>query len=307
MQILPWLVPDDPSSFAALKKALPSLERVSPCYFSLSADFELKTALDPNREALKSLGLKLYPLVVNERFKPEVARVLLETAEARKKTADILMNKVMEENYPGLNVDFEGPFGQWRSEYTEFIALLAEMLHKEGKEISVDVVSQTKDPTPEHSWAYPFEYQKLGSVVDYLVLMGYDYSSTFSPPGPVAPNDWLRAVKAYTISQVPREKVILGLPFYGRHWTVEPDGSYSEGRGIKYKQAMELASEWRVNPVKHESGCLYIEYKYPDNSCEQIFFEDKTTLLEKIKIADGLAGIAFWRLGQEDESIWDYL
>ncbi|HHY19970.1 MAG TPA: hypothetical protein GX522_08735, partial [Firmicutes bacterium] len=307
MLILPWLVPGDPNSFQALKKALPALECVSPCYFSLNAEFELKTAEDPNYDELMSLGLKVYPLVVNEGFKPEVAAELLKTKEAREKTAEILVAKVIKEDYHGLNVDFEGPFGEYREEYSEFIALLADMLHKEGKEISVDVISQTKEPTPSHSWGYPFEYEKLGAVVDYLILMGYDYSSVFSPPGPVAPNQWLKEVKEYTLQKVPADKVILGLPFYGRHWNTAPDGTHSQGRGVTYKQAMSMADEWQTEPKVHESGCLHIDVKQPDGSRDQIFFEDKTTLLEKIKIAQGLAGIAFWRLGQEDDGLWDYL
>jgi len=179
-------------------------------------------------------------------------------------------------------------------------------LHENDKEISVDVIAQTIEPSPEHSWGYPFQYQELGKVVDYLIIMGYDYASVFSPPGPVAPNEWLTAVKKYALSLVPPQKIILGLPFYGRHWTTAPDGKHSQGRGVTYNQAMALAKDWSKKPNFHESGCLHIDVKQPDGSRDQIFFEDKNTFLEKIKIAQGMAGIAFWRLGQEDERIWEY-
>lgn len=307
MLIHPWLVPEDPTSFLALKKAQPSLERVSPCYLSINEMFELKQAADPNKKELLSSGLKLFPLVKNEGFKPEVAANLLATEKARRKTAQILTDIVLAEGYLGLNVDFEGPFGEYRQEYTELITILAELLHENNREISVDVVAQTTKPSPENSWGYPFQYQELGKVVDYLIIMGYDYASLFSPPGPVAPNEWLMAVKQYALSQVPSQKIILGLPFYGRHWTTAPNGKHSNGRGVTYKQAMELSQEWSKKPTLHESGCLHLDIKQPDGSRDQIFFEDNNTLLGKIKIAKGLAGVAFWRLGQEDESIWDYL
>lgn len=307
MLILPWLVPWDQSSFEAFKKAQPKINRISPTYFSLSADFQLNETKDPNKDWLIESGVEIFPLVVNEGFKADVAKVLLETKEARNKTATILVRKVVEDNYPGINVDFEGPFGDYRNEYSEFIELLAEMLHKEGKEISVDVISQTKEPTPEHTWGYPFDYARLGAVVDYLVLMGYDYSSVYSPPGPVAPNDWLNSVKNFTISCVPKEKVILGLPFYGRHWSTDVNGTHSTGKGVTYQQAIDLANNWQVAPILHESGALYLEYQESNGVREQVFFEDAYTLLEKIKIANDLAGIAFWRLGQEDPRIWSYL
>ena len=307
MLIHPWLVPEDPTSFLALKKALSSLERVSPCYLSINEKFELKQVVDPNKKELLGLRLKLYPLVINEGFKPEVIASLLATAKARRKTAQILTDKVLTEDYLGLNVDFEGPFGEYRQEYTEFITILAELLHENNREISVDVIAQTTKPSPENSWGYPFQYRELGKVVDYLIIMGYDYASLFSPPGPVAPNEWLVAVKQYALSQVASPKIILGLPFYGRHWTTAPDGKHSIGRGVTYNQAMEISQEWSKKPTLHESGCLHLDIKQPDGSRDQIFFEDKNTLLEKIKIAEGLAGIAFWRLGQEDERIWDYL
>ncbi|HPT61978.1 MAG: glycosyl hydrolase family 18 protein [Bacillota bacterium] len=307
MLILPWMVPGIQNSFDALVAARKRLERVSPTMFTIDGDFTIQEAHDPNLEKVREMGLKVFPLVANKGFDAEVAGRLLKTEESRRKTAEILTEKVLEGGYPGLNVDFEGTFGDFRNEYSWFISVLSEMLHAHGKELSVDVVALAQDPTPNYSWGYPFDYRKLGPEVDYLVLMGYDYSHTNSPPGPVSPLFWLEQVVRYATSIVPREKVVLGLPFYGRHWTTNSRGEHSAGRGVTYEQAMAFADKWQVEPVLHEHGCMYLRKEHEDGSVEEIYFENKDTLLKKINLAEGLAGVAFWRLGQEDPRIWEYL
>lgn len=307
MLILPWMVPNNQSSFGSLEIARKCLDRVSPTILTLDGDFSLIETKDPNVDKMLEMGFKVFPLVANKGFDAEIAARLLKTHASRKKTAEILTAKVLKDNYPGLNVDFEGPFGDYRNEFSEFICLLAEMLHENDREISVDVIALDQDPTPQHTWGYPFDYRALGPVIDYLVLMGYDYSHTNSPPGPVSPNFWLEDVKKYATSIVPSQKIVLGLPLYGRHWVTDPFGVHSIGRGVTYDESMEFAYKWQESPVLHESGCMYIKVEFADGSIEQIYFENKDTLLKKIRIAEGLAGIAFWRLGQEDRSIWDCL
>ena len=87
--------------------------------------------------------------------------------------------------------------------------------------LSIDVYAGASDN--KQLWDIP----ALAPVVDYIVVMAYDFHRRSSPQaGPVAPlfggselwdsdiNEHLRKFLEY----VPREKILLGVPFYGYEW-----------------------------------------------------------------------------------------
>jgi spore germination protein len=53
------------------------------------------------------------------------------------------------------------------------------------------------------------DFRAIGVAVDEVRVMTYDYSWDTSPPGPIAPADWVREVIAWTVTEIPRHKVVL--------------------------------------------------------------------------------------------------
>jgi spore germination protein YaaH len=74
--------------------------------------------------------------------------------------------------------------------------------------------------------------------------MAYEYRGPFSGPGSVAPFDWVRRVTAFAASQIPANKLLLGLAFYGYDWNTTSGGSFSVG----YPRATQIASYYHVAP-----------------------------------------------------------
>src|SRR5207237_1862561 len=89
-------------------------------------------------------------------------------------------------------------------------------------------------------WAGAYDYAALGAAADLITIMAYEYRGPFSGPGSVAPYGWVQRVAAFTASQIPPEKVLLGLAFYGYDWNTTSGGTRAPG----YSQAMALAQRY---------------------------------------------------------------
>lgn len=348
---LAWLVPDDPASVEAFHRhAAPALTHVSPTWLSLDAEAALHVTSGPEADRVmvvaREHGVAVVPLVVNERFRPEVAGAILEDPARRRRAVDALASFAERPGIAGINLDLEGPFGRWRSHYSEFVQLLAERLHGAGKTVSVDVVCQTQPPHDWQevsqpsaqqtaawvaSWAEPYDYPALGAAVDQFILMGYDFHSRLSEPGPVGPIWWLREVLAYTLQVVPREKVLLGLPFYGRRWdSVEPmdaaawrprepatyarpraasEAGFEPAIGLSWEGAVREKAEAVRTGLFPEEGSPWAVVPREGGRISVVHYDDAASLAGKLQLVReyALGGCAFWRLGQEDPQVWPHV
>ena len=121
---------------------------------------------------------------------------------------------------------------------------------------------------------------------------------------------------------VPAEQVILGMPFFTRVWAETPkdsDGDDAESASENYvpyelsSEAVGMLSAQRLMEVNgaektwlHDMGQFYTEY-VNNNITYKIWFEDVRSIEEKLKVMDSheFAGASFWKLGLEDQTVWD--
>ncbi len=161
----------------------------------------------------------------------------------------------------------------------------------------------------------------ISPIADFIVLMAYDYHYFHSPiSGPVAPlggaglvweYDVEKAVKI-ALSSIPADKLILGIPLYGYEWETLTNKPLS----AVIPQSAKVASLKRISQMLPscqdcQSGTEeFSQQPYliiPENNYfRQIFYEDKTSIAKKKQLIKKyqLAGLAFWALGYEDETIF---
>ena len=77
--------------------------------------------------------------------------------------------------------------------------------------------------------------QIISKIADRVLVMAYDQHWSTSKPGPVASLTWCREVAAYASKNIPKSKLIMGLPLYGREW-----GDQGYSRSIRWNQVNEL-------------------------------------------------------------------
>ncbi|CUS99913.1 glycosyl hydrolase family 18 protein [Candidatus Chrysopegis kryptomonas] len=300
--VIAWVVKSDSTSFLSLQKNSSLVSIVSPTWLRIDSVGNVIADIDSGllNFALQN-DLPVMPLVVNHGFRVDVAEALLSDPRTRERVADSILKFVLDGNYIGINLDFEGPFIGVRDGYTKFVELVCAKLHNYGKIVSVDVVSKTQEKFT--GWAGVYDYAELGEVVDYFIIMAYDYSGRLDPPGPVAPKWWVEETIKFAISQgIKPRKIILGIPFYGRWWV-----GNSQGRGIYYPELQKVIAKYNLKKKwDGKAKSPYFKFKDENGVENVIYFEDERSLSEKLKLVEkyGLAGIAIWRLDGEPDEFW---
>lgn len=300
--VLGWLIGSEPAGLASLKKHASQITHLSPTWYTMASDLSISGAADPLVvNFARQHGIALHPLIQNAGTDPNVARQILRSSTQRAAAAKHIANLVLQHNFGGINMDFEGTFGSSRDQYTDFIGRLVKLLRPHGKWVTVDVVPQLHPPAAG-SWAAPYDYQALGAVCDAVVLMAYEYSN--QTPGSIAPLWWVKQVMAYARARIAPNKLIVGLPFYGRHWTA------AAGRISNTSVTQEEAADlhlWSGAPIQRPASDATPRFSWQSGSVTHtVHYEDKQSVAAMLAAVGGdMAGVAFWRLGKEQSDQWN--
>lgn len=305
--VLAWLENSDPASLASLQQHASLITHLSPTWFSMRADLSIVGNADPLVVQFAARhGLPLHPLIHNDGYDAGVAQGILATPQQRAMAAQRIADLVLQHNFAGINMDFEGTFGADREQYADLIERLVARLRPAGKWVTVDVVPHVKPSAahPINAWAAPYDYARLGAACDAVVLMAYDYS--VQQPGSISPLWWVRQVIAYARTVIPPQKLVVGYPSYGRQW-IKNHGTTSMS-GLSQTEAQQLLT-WTSVPVSRPARDATPRFSWQSSDGTHIVhFDDRTSLAAKLQAVDaGLGGVAFWRLGLEEPYHWDVL
>jgi len=286
---------------------------LAPQSFSVEADGVVRGAVSaPLAELAARKKLPVMPLVVNSGFDRKIAATILRSPKLQERTASYLAYLAARENFVGWQIDFERVDVADKARYSAFIRRVAAKLHRDGRILSVAVTPRFSDNFPDNrpvgfrtgEWGAPFDYHALAKSADFLVLMTYDQHTSATPPGPVAGYDWVRAALDYAAPRVPHQKLVLGLPLYGREWVQTPMGLIS--RSMNSETLGPLLSLPEIQAQWHERWrAPWIEFQQ-DPDTHTVWFDDLRSYQEKLALVMeyGLRGVAAWRLGFERPDFW---
>ncbi|HUP28033.1 MAG TPA: glycosyl hydrolase family 18 protein [Chloroflexia bacterium] len=206
----------NPNSWDSLQANAKNLNYVSPWFFYVNKEGQVTG----NNEArvttlLKQAGVKNLPMVQNSAQYNDFTPALSDPGK-QASLVDQLERLVEANGYDGITIDFEGVNATDRPALTAFMGALYARFHPKGKLVAMAVAAKTTDSGT--GWSAPYDYDALASVLDYMLVMAYDYHWSTSEPGAVAPINSLRRTAAYTVEHVPAKKVIWGVGVYGYDW-----------------------------------------------------------------------------------------
>ncbi len=222
---------------------------------------------------------------------------MLASASARANVQNQILQRIKDCGADGIVIDFEQLTSASTANLTQFMKELYTKLHAQNLLVVQAVMSRTATQT----WSTVFDYSQLYKYVDYLNIMTYDYST--SAPGPIAPVSWIKNVLDFAKQQgVDMEKVLMGIPYYGRDWTSTGSNSYSkQSRGLYsingIDGAMDRLSQYKASLKRDASQIPY--YTYTDsNGAHTVYFDDLTSWSAKLALIDNydLGGIGAWSL-----------
>ncbi|MGQ9514109.1 MAG: glycosyl hydrolase family 18 protein [Thermoproteota archaeon] len=249
----------------------------------------------------KENDVSIVPLVANAGFEKDLMHRILSDRSTRERTISSIVRFVLDENYSGINIDWENIPEEDREALNSYMKELSERLHDCGKIVTIDVSGKTSDETT--GWSGAWDYEALGEVCDYVCIMVYDFHWSGSNAGPVGPKWWLEEVIQYALSTIPREKIVIGIPLYGYDWVG------NKGEYVSFNQALRIAKEKGAKITFRESDGEYT-YSYDVlSNRHEVWFQGAKSAEVKIKsvLASGIDRIAVWSIGQEDPRTWEVI
>ena len=292
-------------SYPSLAASFQQMTGVTPWAFSLDSQGNVINQMEPTALA-NALGfagqrhLKTLALISNydkrtESFSGALAHDLLRSSTNRRQAVENIYKTAVNWGISGINLDFEHVYPSDREYYSQFLRELGARLRPAGIMLTVAIPAKTHDD-PSSSWSGAFDYQAIGQAVDRVMLMAYDQHYAGGVPGPIASIGWVERVLQFAVSEIPREKLILGIAGYGYNWQA-PGKAVS----VTYQRAIELATQGSGINWDSTHKAPYAIYKG-----QEMWFENAASISHKLDLVNkyNIKGIALWRLGQEDPQMW---
>jgi peptidoglycan-N-acetylglucosamine deacetylase len=247
-----------------------------------------------------STPLSVMPVIDNydddgDRWRGRVADTLLSSPAARLRFVNNLSAYVETSHLAGLVLDFEELSDNQKRDYVALINELAERLHASHKRLLVTISPDDEDIVDVKTLA--------GTEADHLILTDFDEHT--DNPGPLAGQGWFEAVLDSKFANVDGSRIIVGIGSYAEDWV----GS-RPGNDMSVTEAWSRLHDSRAT-LDFDDRSLNPTFAYTtteDGALHQVWFLDGVTAYnqEAAALAMNPYGIALWRLGSEDPTVWSF-
>lgn len=294
---------------------------LTPGYVGLQSDELLDIA-----QELEARGGRLE--LVFTQFNGGDITTFLNSPKAQDNFISVLDTIILAYPISGVNIDIE-PSGipitpELRANFVSFMTKLRTHLDSKYDRVPLTIDVYASASSNEQIWDIP----ALANVVDYVIVMAYDYHRRSSvQAGPVAPifggeKSWDGDISQHLrkfISLMPSEKILLGMPFYGYEWQTTDASAQSP----TYPDTGATATVARVAAILAQKDELQVTENWNDQALAPflsyveegntyiIYYENPRSISYKLDLVNqlDLGGVAIWALGYEGEDrvLWDVI
>ena len=278
------------------------LTYLSPFAYRIRADGTLYSIEDT--EIIKaSYSKKVVPMMSITNFTStelgaNVAHIILSSPLIIEKLITNIIKTLKEKNYKGVNIDFENVLPSDRELYNNFLKLLVERLHRQGFFASSALAPKTSGEQ-KGSLYEAHDYEAHGEIMDFVILMTYEWGYRLGPPQAISPLNEIISVLNYAITVIPREKIYFGFQLYARDWLL-PHVKGQQAETFSMQEAIKKAVKYnaRINYDVISQSPFY-NYKDEKGIMHQVWFEDARSAQAKFDTVKSykLSGISYWALG----------
>lgn len=237
-----------------------------------------------------------------------LAHTVLSSPQIQERLLSNILAVMKEKGYKGLNIDFENVLPADRELYNQFLQRAVNRLHPEGYTVSSALAPKTSE-TQRGTLYEAHDYEAHGRILDFVILMTYEWGYRLGPPQSISPLNEIRAVLDYAVSVIPREKIFFGFQLYARDWLL-PHVKGQEAETFDMQEAVRRAVKYGA-PIQYDVRTQSPFYRYKDEQgrIHEVWFEDARSTQAKFNTVKeyGLRGISYWVLGYPFPQNWALL
>ena len=279
---------------------LPYLTFLAPFTYGFTPQGNL-VPLDDERliAAADSYGtaplMHLSTLTENDTFSNELATALFRNEQAQDTLLTEILANLGEKGYYGLDIDFEFLMPSDAAAYAAFIEKARIRLNAAGYPVIVALAPKASRDQPGQFYE-GHDYALLGQAANEVFVMTYEWGYTFGPPMAVAPLPSVRRVLDFAVTEVPAEKIYMGVQNYGYDWTLPYKSGETRARLIGNEEAIEIARRVGAE-IRYDEISASPYFNYSENGTDhEVWFEDARSYAAKLPLIaeHGFAGAGFW-------------
>lgn len=273
------------------------IDIVAPAWYTADGGGFITGAADPKvLETAHKWKVAVLPLVANPGFDPRILHALLRNPEARDRLARMLLERVKENQFAGIQLDFENVPPEDRDAFTALVRHAGKVFHSAGYQLSL---AMYPGPPGRPSG---YDLAALAREVDFLTLMTYDQHTLRTGPGPIGGYPWTEQSLSDALRDAPAEKISLGIPLYGGYWN-------RQFVHISGPQALRMAAREQALIRWDETERTHWFFFEKGGLRETVYFTDARSFAERLHLAQlrDLHSFSAWVLGMEEPAVWKLL
>lgn len=286
------------------------LTYLSPFSYRVQADGSF-TTLDDSAVINAAYQAKVAPMMVitnfeSGTFSSEIAHAVLSDPALQQTLIGNILATMKQKGYLALNVDFEYVLPADRELYNAFLQRLVDSLHPQNYLVSTCLAPKTS--AAQTGTLYEaHDYPAHGRIVDFVILMTYEWGWSGGPPRAVAPLNEVNKVLTYALSVIPAQKIVMGMPLYGYDWTLPYVQGAKWAPTVSPQAAVNRANQYGAN-IEYDEEAQSPHYNYYDKEGREhtVWFEDARSVQAKFNLVKSynLRGVSYWVLGVPFPQNW---
>ncbi|WP_258832319.1 glycoside hydrolase family 18 protein [Peribacillus frigoritolerans] len=298
-----------PALVTAAREAAPYLTYLAPFSFQALRDGSLKEPLLDDFPAIARENKNVLMMVItnqeNDQFSDELGRIILTNTSVQNKFLNNIVTTAKKYGFRDIHFDFEYLRPADREAYNQFLRKARDRFKKEGWFISTALAPKTS-AEQKGRWYEAHDYKAHGEIVDFVIIMTYEWGYSGGPPMAVSPIGPVRDVLEYAVTDIPSNKIMMGQNLYGYDWTL-PFVQGSTARAVSPQQAIQIAADNDVS-IEYDETAQAPHFNYTDIEDRQheVWFEDARSIQAKFDLLKelNLRGMSYWKLGLAFPQNW---
>ncbi|HZG73207.1 MAG TPA: glycoside hydrolase family 18 protein [Chondromyces sp.] len=292
------------------REASPYLTYLAPFSFQAKRDGSLsQPPLGRLPEIARANRNVLMMVITNQeegQFSDELGRILLNNRQIQDTFLNNIVQTTRRLGFRDIHFDFEYLRPEDREAYNQFLRRAKERSQREGWLLSTALAPKTS-AGQKGRWYEAHDYRAHGEIVDFVVIMTYEWGYSGGPPMAVSPIGPVRDVLEYAVSEIPPQKIMMGQNLYGYDWTLPFVQGRDTARALSPQQVISLAARYNI-AIEYDTDAQapFFNYRDEQGRSHTVWFEDARSIQAKFDLLKELSlrGMSYWKLGLSFPQNW---